>query len=212
MASVAIPLIFPPVQVGYEYFADGVIRQTTPLSAAIHLGADRLLVIGVRNEVANPPLTEPASFPSFGQIAGYMLDTLFADSLYADLETLTRINQLVSRRKDDYGPTLKPIHTLVIIPSEDVLEVAKRHAKEMPLAVRTLLRGLGSGRKSGAQLISYLLFESAYTKELMQLGFRDGMEAKDHLLPFLAGADAKLLDAPIRISSSLSGEKSSAQT
>ncbi len=215
MASVAIPLIFPPVRVGYEYFADGVIRQTTPLSAAIHLGADRLLVIGVRNEVVNPPLTAPSAFPSFGQIAGYMLDTLFADSLYADLETLSRVNQLVVAAPETArqmpGGELKPIHTLVIIPSADVIEIATRHAKEMPIAVRTLLRGLGAGRRSGAQLISYLLFESAYTKELMQLGYRDGLEAKGHLLPFLAGEQAELLDAPVRIRSALSGEKGSAQ-
>lgn len=211
MASIAIPMIFPPVRVGYEYFGDGVIRQATPLSAAIHLGADRLLVVGVRNEVPNPPLEAPADFPSFGQIAGYMLDTLFMDSLYADLETLTRVNQLVERSPDEAaalpGGPLKPIHTLVIIPSDDVLAIARKHAKEMPVAIRALLRGLGAGKMSGAQLISYLLFESSYTRELMRLGFRDAMDAKDHISRFIAGEEAKLLDAPVRIASSLSGQK-----
>ena len=214
MASIAIPVIFPPVQIGYEYFGDGVIRQATPLSAAIHLGADRLLVIGVRNEVPNPALTEAASFPSFGEIAGYMLDTLFMDSLYADLETLTRVNQLVQAAPEAAaqlpGGRLRPIHTLVIIPSEDILKIASRHAKEMPTAVRALLKGLGSGRKSGAQLISYLLFEAKYTKDLMALGYRDGMEARDHLTRFIAGEEAVLLDAPVRVRYPLSGEKYSA--
>ncbi|NIV18788.1 MAG: patatin-like phospholipase family protein, partial [Woeseiaceae bacterium] len=91
------PMIFPPVSIGGEYFGDGAMRQATPLSPAIHLGADRILVVGVRDETGHPS-TDPhrqQKFPSFAQIAGYMLDTLFLDGLYSDLERMARINQLI---------------------------------------------------------------------------------------------------------------------
>ncbi|MEM8549020.1 MAG: patatin-like phospholipase family protein, partial [Pseudomonadota bacterium] len=97
MASVAVPMIFPPVAIGGEFFGDGAMRQATPLSPAVHLGADRILVIGVRDERADrsaAPVGEDY-YPSFGRIAGYVLDTLFLDGLYSDLERLTRINQML---------------------------------------------------------------------------------------------------------------------
>ena len=105
MASIAVPMIFPPVRIEGEYFGDGAMRQATPLSSAIHLGADRILVIGVRNETgseddeaSDDPSADGGEAnkpPSFAQIAGYMLDTLFMDGLYSDLERMTRINQLI---------------------------------------------------------------------------------------------------------------------
>ena len=203
MASAAVPFVFPPVRIGGEYFGDGAMRQSRPLSPAIHLGARRMLVIGVRNEVpdAVPAQTQAADFPSFGQIGGYMLDTLFMDGLYSDLETLNRINRLVEQAGPFAGQVghLKRIDCLLIIPSRDIREIAQRHANELPKLIRALLRGLGARNKGGRQLISYLLFEAAYTRELIDLGYRDAMEAEGHINAFFTSKPMESLDAPERV-------------
>ncbi|HET7921246.1 MAG TPA: patatin-like phospholipase family protein [Gammaproteobacteria bacterium] len=189
MASVALPMIFPAVRIGREYFGDGSMRQAAPLSPAVHLGAERVLVIAVRNERANPlpDADQEPDYPSLGQIAGYMLDTLFMDSIYGDLERLQRINDTVSHIHDDSSP-LKVIETLVVVPSEDIRDIAQRHKREFPRSVRLLLRGVGGLRRSGSQLLSYLLFESGYCRELIELGYRDAMAQADKLRGFMGVA------------------------
>ena len=202
MASIAVPMIFPPVRIGGEYFGDGAMRQATPLSPAVHLGAERILVVGIRNEIGDvpPDPAEPDEFPSFAQIAGYTLDTLFMDGLYSDLERLSRINQLIdSVPKDHQGEKLsrmRPIDTMVIVPSEDLRVMAVRHRKELPRALRALLWGIGGRRGGESRLLSYLLFERAYTRELIELGYRDAMMVKDELTDFISGRDIPRLFAP----------------
>jgi NTE family protein len=199
MASIAVPIIFPPVRIGNEFFGDGAMRQATPLSPAVHLGADRILVIGVRNESVDPPNPdeEDSAYPSLGRVAGYMLDALFLDGLSADLERLTRINMMLEQvgekqLEGDEGP-LRSIEAFVMLPSADVREIAARHVHEVPGPVRLLLKGLGAMNKSGMQLASYLLFESGYTRELIQLGYDDAMARRDELMAFLEGQP---VDAP----------------
>lgn len=211
MASIAVPMIFPPVLIGNEYFGDGAMRQATPLSPAIHLGADRILVIGVRNEMADTVGDPVASreFPSFAQIAGYMLDTLFMDGLYSDLERMTRINQLIDSVPQEHrvGPLarMRPIDTMVVIPSRDLREVADEHRRAMPLPVRALLRGIrGEGRNEN-RLLSFLLFEREYTQTLIDLGYADAMRVKDELRDFVSGADVPRLFAPAWVRKDLSG-------
>jgi len=169
------------------------MRQATPLSPAVHLGADRILVIGVRNETMDPPLAagEDPSYPSLGRVAGYVLDALFMDGLSADLERMARINTMLGQVKDcdvagDDGP-LRTIEAFVMLPSEDVREIAARHVHEVPKGVRLLLGGLGAMNKRDMQLASYLLFESGYTRELIELGYSDAMNRRDELLGFLQG-------------------------
>ena len=192
MASVAVPMIFPPVQIGREYFGDGAMRQATPLSPAVRLGADRLLVIGVRKEEEDPePSGDVIPAPSLGTVAGYMLDALFMDGLSSDLEELTRINlmldEMPGRTMETDGGRLKFIDALIILPSEDIREIAARHFYEMPRPVRMLMRGLGGLNYGGRQLMSYLLFESGYTRALIDLGYRDGMDRALELQSFLEG-------------------------
>jgi NTE family protein len=202
MASIAVPLIFPPVCIEGEYFGDGAMRQATPLSPAIHLGADRILVVGVRDETADPigdPL-KPPPFPSFAQIAGYMLDTLFLDGLYSDLERMTRINQLIdsfdSGEREGVATKMRPIDTMIVVPSRDLREIALEHRHDMPLPVRALLRGIGGRGRSEGRLLSFLLFEQSYTRELIELGYNDAMQVSDQLLAFLTGAEVPRLYAP----------------
>jgi len=210
MASIAVPMIFPPVQIGGEYFGDGAMRQATPLSPAIHLGADRILVLGVRNEVADkaPDPGETPDYPSFAQIAGYMLDTLFMDGLYSDLERMTRINQLIdavpAQHRAGALKEMRPIDTMVIVPSEDVRDIAHRHHQELPMALRALLRGVGGKRPRENRLISYLLFEQNFTRELIDLGYRDAMQVKNELLDFVSGAEVPRLFAPAWVKHDLS--------
>ena len=202
MASVAVPMIFPQVQIGGEYYGDGAMRQATPLSPAVHLGADRILVIGIRDETADPAPDQrhPDSYPSFGQIAGYMLDTLFMDGLYSDLERLTRVNQLIDAVPPDLDrgqfTGMRPIDTMLIGPSEDLRVVAERYRGELPFAIRALLRGVGGKPKGASRLLSFLLFERAYTQELIRLGYRDAMRVKDQLLAFATGEPVPRLFAP----------------
>jgi len=203
MASIAVPLVFPPVNINGEYFGDGAMRQATPLSPAVHLGAERILVIGTRDEApeSSDGISAESLYPSLGKVAGYMLDALFMDGLSADLERLTRINLMLEQAKGleiegDTGP-LRQIDALVMLPSQDIREIAERHVRELPRSVRILLRGLGAMNKGGMQLASYLMFESGYTRELIKLGYSDAMRRRDELEVFMRGES---LGAPAGIS------------
>ena len=212
MASAAMPVIFAPVRIGDEFFGDGAMRQATPLSAAIHLGADRLLAISVRDEKGESPRDREWDVsPSLGQIAGYMLDTLFMDGLYADLERITRINNLLEHLPQQSavsgGRLLRRIDCLVIVPSEDIREIALKHAHQLPRSVRILLRGMGAMNRGGRQLISYLLFESGFTRDLIRLGYRDGKAQEEILRAFLYDEPMSSLSAPRSMRADLSGEE-----
>jgi len=193
MASVAVPMVFPPVRIGQEYFGDGAMRQATPLSPALRLGAHRLLVIGVRNELPEPlpGLDQAVPYPSFGKIAGYILDALFMDGLSSDLENLIRINLILESMPGRvlHGEFGQLHHTdaFIMLPSRDVRAIAARHVQEMPLSMRLLMRGLGALNYGGSQLLSYLLFESGYTRELITLGYEDAMTRKADLQSFMDG-------------------------
>lgn len=189
MASVAVPFLFPPVLMGDEYFGDGAMRQASPFSSAIHLGADRLLVVGTRNE-SHVNLPHPPVCPTFGQIFGYMLDALFTDGLYADMERLTQINSLVDRGIGPVGDgtPLRKIDLLVVLPSRDLSEIARHHVGSLPRALRVLLRTMGALNTGGGQLMSYLLFQDSFTRELIALGYQDAMKRSDDLLAFIGGS------------------------
>lgn len=210
MASIAVPMIFSPVRIGGEYFGDGAMRQATPMSPAIHLGADRILVVGVRDEIADkaPDPLEKIDTPSFAQIAGYMLDTLFMDGLYSDLERMTRINQLIDSvaPENREGPMqrMRAIDTMLIVPSEDLRVIAHKHRMQLPFAVRSLLRGIGGRGPSENRLLSFLMFEEAYTRELIELGYQDAMKVREPLLDFVNGAEVPRLFAPDWIKKDLS--------
>ena len=210
MASIAVPMIFPPQLLQGGYFGDGAMRQATPLSPAIHLGADRILVIGVRDETADKA-ADPSQLPqhpSFAQIAGYMLDTLFMDGMYSDLERMTRINQLIdsvaSEHRSGAMQRMRAIDTMLVVPSKDLRVIAHKHRKQLPLAVRSLLHGIGGRGPGENRLLSFLMFEQAYTLELIELGYQDAMKVSEELYNFVSGADVPRLFAPAWIKKDLS--------
>ena len=187
MASIAIPLIFPSVKINGEYHGDGTMRETAPLSPALHLGANRLLIIGIQDQPQLPE-GEP-QYPSVGQISGYVLDTLFMDSLNADIERMNRINLTIAetaeQRVELENITLKPIEFLVISPSIDFSDIVEKHIGSAPASIRALLRGMGALNRTGRPLISYLLFEGLFCRELIELGYQDGMRERDSIIKLL---------------------------
>jgi NTE family protein len=202
LASAAVPFVFPPVKLGGEFYGDGSMRQRAPLSPAIHLGADRMLVVGVRDERpdAEPPAGATPETPTLAHLGGYMLDTLFLDGLYTDLERLSRTNRILDQlggaRLRGSLSALRPLHTLVVVPQRDLRTVAAEHAHELPRAVRLLLRGLGASSRNGLQLVSYLLFESGFTRALIDMGYRDAMAMEDELRAFVFDEPIATLSAP----------------
>ncbi len=177
MASLALPFLFRPVLLHEAYYGDGAMRQTSPLSPAIHLGATRLLILGVNDPLPSgslpkPPLVEP----TFGQMFGFMLDSLFMDQLHADLERINRYNETSGMRH---------IETLVVSPTRDVNEIARRHVRELPRALRALLRALGAHSAPSTLLLSYLLFERGFTRELIDLGYEDARARAAEIREFL---------------------------
>lgn len=189
MASAAIPFVFPAIKLHREWFGDGSMRQLAPMSPAIHLGAEKVLVIGAGRMSERVERQRGEIYPSLAQIAGHALSSIFLDGLAVDIERMQRINRTLSIIPDDVkhasGVALRPIETLVIAPSERLDYLAARHARALPRSVRILLRGIGAMNKAGGALTSYLLFEQPYTRALIDLGFRDAQASEAEVRRFL---------------------------
>ncbi len=195
MASSAIPFVFPAVALTFEgqseWFGDGSMRQSAPISPAVHLGADRIFIVGA-GRMQEPSLRRVADMqaPNLAQIGGHALSSIFLDGLATDIERLTRINQTVALLTPEARAqtTLRPIRTLVIAPSQRLDDLAARHLQALPTPVRALLRGVGvegaGADARGAALASYLLFESEFTRSLMALGEADALHRRNEVAAF----------------------------
>lgn len=195
MASSALPFVFPPVRIHREFFGDGSMRQMAPISPALHLGADRVLVVTVAatGQAPDPRVVTERS-PSLAQIAGHALNSIFLDALEADLERLERINRTIALLNAAAGGVahlvLKHVDCLVISPSEPLEQIALRHVRALPRSVRFFLRGIGAMRGSGSNLASYVLFERPFCRALMRLGYRDAMARREEIMAFLRAGHA----------------------
>lgn len=187
MASAAIPLVMPSVRINQQYFGDGSVNQLAPLSAPIHLGADRILIVGLEQPRRREHLQQMPHHPNLSTIAGHLLDSIFSDTLNADLERMQRVNKtLETLQQHNIGSELKPVHSYLINPSVNFNALASEHFLALPMAIRSLLRNIGIKQHSDSSLASYLLFEKNFTKRLIELGYQDAMVQMDSLMTFLA--------------------------
>ncbi len=186
MASSAIPAIFPSVKIDNEYFGDGSMRQNTPISPAIHLGAEKILVIGVRQKSNSPTPTpaKEAQRPSISQISGYIMDTLFLNSMDADIERLERINAL-NDQIPEKNRQYKNIAHLTISPTEDIAEIAHELFYTFPKGFRIALKILGLHKGNSRRLTSYLMFNKEFCQKLTEMGYQDAHNKKQELENFL---------------------------
>ncbi len=199
MASSAIPGIFPAIQLGNDFYADGALRQVAPISPALHLGAEKVLVIGVsgnRNPVhwGTRRQETTSHSPSIAQVFGHLFNSAFIDGLESDIEHIERVNQLLEHIPDAVleaeGIALRKVDTLVISPSEEIDQIARQHLRAMPRTVRFFLGLVGaSARAGGAATASYLLFEQPFIKHLIELGYSDAMWEKDKIIEFFAESE-----------------------
>lgn len=190
MASSSIPFIFPTVKLNREYFGDGSMRQFTPISPALHLGADKVLIIGVRKAIIDEPKrVSVTGYPPFAQIAGHALNSIFVDSLDIDLERLLRINETLKLIPPEVykerNIVLRPVEAMMISPSKGINEIAQQYAQTLPWIMRYLFRAIGATGPNGSTLLSYVLFEASFCQALIELGYNDTLQQKDELLKFI---------------------------
>ncbi|TQV81418.1 patatin-like phospholipase family protein [Aliikangiella coralliicola] len=188
LASSAIPLIFPAIKINREYFGDGSVRFLAPISPAIHLGADKIIIIGVdpvKAEIEKRP--DVVRYPSVADIAGHVLDSVFIDSLSSDIERIRRVNKtikLIPQAVRELQSNLRPIKTFTISPTQDLSLIAAEYFHELPKLMQFFFRRMGIGSDEGSTVLSYLLFESAYTKTLISLGYSDAIGQKNDIKEF----------------------------
>jgi NTE family protein len=191
LASASLPFIFPAVKVHREYFGDGSMRQIAPVSPALHLGADRVLIVGTGRQSAEQSRARSNVYPSLAQVAGHALNSIFLDSLAVDIERMERINrtvQLIPRDKlEDSNVMLRPVKVLFITPSQPIERIAAHFVHELPPMVRFVLRPTGAMNRSGSNLASYLLFEESFCRALIDLGYQDTMGREAEVKEFFVG-------------------------
>jgi NTE family protein len=190
MASMAVPFLFPPEKLHREYFGDGAMRELAPLAPAIRLGADRILVIGTgRMADIDSERWRNRGRPTLAETAGHVLSGIYVDRVTADIERMSQVNRLTARIPPDVrekeGLPWRPIDLMLIQPTERLDTLAATLLCELPWAMRTLLRGIGVRDDAGGALVSYLMFEAAYTQKLIDLGYRDAMARRGELSVFL---------------------------
>jgi NTE family protein len=185
MASSAIPMLFPPISVDQNYYGDGCIRNQSPCGPAIYLGAEKLVVIGVRldaSKLKTTPDTRPTRPPSVAKVLNVLLNAVMLDGIELDLERLDRVNQLITQVSPHHKDKVnfKRVEYCWISPSMDIGEIAQQKATKLPRVIRYLMKGLGS-LDDAREIVSYLLFEPSFCTQLIEIGFEDGMRQKEEL-------------------------------
>jgi NTE family protein len=190
LASSAIPFLFPPTKIDGEYFGDGAMRQVAPTAPALHLGADRILVVGAARSGTPIPPVVSSEAPSLAQIGGHVLASIFTDALGTDLEKVRLVNvavrQIPFERLQESPMPLRDIAMLVLTPSVALETLALEYRDRLPRALRMILGRIGGTREGGEGLLSYLLFDGGFCRALIDLGYRDAQTRRVELETFLA--------------------------
>jgi NTE family protein len=196
LASAALPFIFPAVKVHREYFGDGSMRQIAPVSPALHLGADRVLIVGTGRQSTDDARARSNTYPSLAQVAGHALNSIFLDTLMVDIERLERINRTVKlippERLAESSIRLRAVKVLFITPSQPLERIASRFIHELPRTVRFVLRPTGALNRAGSNLASYLLFEEPFCRALIDLGYRDTLAREAEVRDFFAVEESRV--------------------
>lgn len=183
MASAALPLMFPAVQLGDTWYGDGSIRMAAPLSPALHLGADRILAISTQYPRSQAEADRPSfrAYPSPAQIAGNLLNAIFLDVLDQDVQRLERLNSLLRKLPASDREGLRPVDIVVLRPSEDLGRLSARYEPRLPWSFRFMTRNLGTRETESPDSLSLLMFQADYVRHLIEVGERDAEERIDEV-------------------------------
>lgn len=190
MASTALPLLFPAVQLENAWYGDGGIRLAAPLSPVLHLGARRVLAISTRYEKGPDEVDETAihGYPPPAQVAGVLLNSIFLDLLDNDALRLERLNQLLAMLPPEHRAGLEPVKLLVLRPSQDLGKLASQFEAQLPRSFRFLTRGLGTRETKSPDILSFVLFQPDYLRTLMEIGEADADARIEEIANFLLPA------------------------
>ena len=192
MASAALPLLFPAVHVNGEWYGDGGIRLTAPLSPALHLGAERILTVSTRHprSRAEADVSQIAGYPPPAQVLGVLYNAVFLDLIDQDILRLELINQMLADVPEAHRNGMRKVDILVLRPSRDLGRMARDYEPRLPKAFRFLTRGLGTRRTTSPDVLSLVMFQSDYLQALVELGERDANSQMDRIDAFLDGRGA----------------------
>jgi NTE family protein len=190
MASSALPMLFPAVKVGDEWFGDGGVRLTAPLSPSLHLGASKILTISTRYQrsraEADTPLT--AGYPPPAQVLGILYNAVFLDLIDEDILRLQKVNHLLKGLSPEQRNGMRIVEILVLRPSRDLGKLASDFEEKLPRVFRYLTRGLGTQQTTSPDIVSLILFQADYLRKLVELGEADAEAHTGNVAAFLARA------------------------
>jgi len=192
MASAALPLLFPAVHVDGEWYGDGGIRSTAPLSPALHLGAERILTVSTRHprSRAEADVSQIAGYQPPAQVLGVLYNAVFLDLIDQDILRLELINQLLADVPEAHRNGMRHVDILVLRPSRDLGKMARAYEPRLPKTFRFLTRGLGTRRTTSPDVLSLVMFQPDYLQALIELGERDTESQMDRIDAFLSGQSA----------------------
>jgi NTE family protein len=191
MASAALPLVFPAVQIGSEWHGDGGVRLAAPLSPALHLGAHKIIAVATRyertSEEAN--VAEVVGYPPPAQVLGVLYNAIFLDLIDQDVIRLARMNKILREVPEERRDGLRIVDILVVRPSRDLGRIAKEYEVRLPRAFRFMTRGTGTRETSSPDFLSLLMFQDDYIGRLIELGEADAAARSDEIAAFLDGRE-----------------------